>query len=171
MNSLDIKPVCEQAQIGLSHKLQKEIFHHELSLFGMEIPDRYDISSLYMHIRESNKLVGTYRIVFPNSEVGMPIEETGFDVRELKGKKICEMSRLVLLKEQRGKIPFYRIIRSASKVAKENQASILLVAILPRNFPLFQRAGFSQVGPPLPDPSVRLSDGEEGAIIPMQMKL
>jgi len=40
-----------------------------------------------------------------------------------------------------------------------------------RNFYLFQRAGFSEVGLPLPDPSVKLSQAEEAVIIPMQMVL
>ncbi|NEO64904.1 MAG: hypothetical protein F6J98_32715, partial [Moorea sp. SIO4G2] len=112
-----------------------------------------------------------YRIVFPNNSLGLPIEESGFDIKQFDQKKVCEMSRLVVLKEKRGKIPFNQIISSAVKVAKEHNASIMLVALLPHNLPLFKRYGFSQVGPPLYDPSVKSTYTKDPSIIPMQIHI
>lgn len=166
--TISIQPVSSSDQLNLCHQMHRSIFHHELNLFGMQIPDRYDRSSVYMKVLSSEACVGTYRLVFPNSSVGLPIEETGFDLKQFHQKKVCEMSRLVVLKEKRGKIPFSKIISSACSVAKKHDASTLLVALLPRNRRLFQRYGFSQVGPALPDPSVKSIDTEEAVIIPMQ---
>lgn len=81
------------------------------------------------------------------------------------------MSRLVMLKEKRGKIPFRKIIFSACNLAKQHGASLLIVALLPRNVPLFKRNGFSQVGAPLSDPSVDSSNTQEAVIVPMQIKI
>ena len=163
-----IQPVKSYDQLKHCNQMQRDIFHDELKLFGMQIPDGYDQFSVYMEILNSESLVGTYRIVLPNSSLGLPIEETGFDIKQFHPKKVCEMSRLVMLQEQRGKIPFRHIISSACRVAKQHDASIILVALLPHNRPLFKRYGFSQVGPALPDPSVESMDTEEAVIIPMQ---
>ncbi|NEP62099.1 MAG: GNAT family N-acetyltransferase [Symploca sp. SIO2G7] len=169
--TISIQTVGKSDNLNLCHQMQVAIFHHELQLFGMQIPDDYDQSSVYMQILDANVFVGTYRIVLPNASVGLPIEESGFDLKRFHQKKVCEMSRLVLLKEKRGTIPFSKIIYSACEVAKQHNASILLAAILPRNFPLFKRYGFSQVGLPLYDSSVKSIDTEESVIIPMQIHI
>ncbi|MGK7900836.1 MAG: GNAT family N-acetyltransferase [Hormoscilla sp.] len=169
--TISIQQVSISDQLNLCNQMQIDIFHHELQLFGMKIPDDYDQFSVYMQVQDSDAVVGTYRIVLPNPSLGLPIEESGFDLKQFDPHKVCEMSRLVLLKEKRGKIPFSKIFSSACRVAKQHDASILLVAILPRNFLLFKRYGFSQVGPPLSDPSVESNDTEEAVVIPMEMHL
>ncbi|MEB3341536.1 GNAT family N-acyltransferase [Okeania sp.] len=166
--SISIQQVSTSEQLNLCHQMQIAIFHHELNLFGMQIPDDYDRSSLYMQIVDSQVVVGTYRIV-PNTSLGLPIQETGFNLEQFEKNKICEMSRLVLLKEKRGKIPFSQVFSSARNAAKEHyNASTLVVAILPQNVSLFKRYGFSQVGEPLHDPTVKSTDKNESVIIPMQ---
>jgi len=158
-------------QLSLCHQLLVTVFHQELNLFGMQIPDRYDPFSVYMQITDLEAIVGTYRIVLPNKSVGLPIEEVGFDLSQFAPNKICEMSRLVLLKEKRGKIPFSKIIYSACNVTAQNNASILVAAILPQNVPLFKRYGFSQVGQPLHDHSVKSTSAEPSVIVPMQIRV
>jgi len=169
--TISIQPVSTSEKLSCCHQMQVAIFHHELQLFGMEIPDDYDQSSVYMQILDADVVVGTYRLVFPSTSVGLPIEESGFDLKQFHQKKVCEMSRLVLLKEKRGKMPFSKIFSSACRVARQHNASILLVAILPKNLPLFKRYGFSQVGLPLYDSSVKSTYNEESVIIPMQMHI
>ena len=166
-----IEQITISEQLKLCHQMQKDIFHQELNLLGMKIPDGYDDFSIYMQIRDSEAMVGTYRVVLPNASVGLPIEETGFDLQQFQPQKVCEMSRLVILKEQRGKIPFKKIIVSACNIAKEHGASILVVALLPCNVTLFKRNGFSQVGSPLSDPSVDSGNTEEAVIVPMQIQI
>ena len=134
----------------------------------MQIPNDYDPLSLYMQIIDSKVVVGNYRIV-PNTSLGLPIEETGFNLKQLDQNKVCEMSRLVLVKEKRGKIPFSKVFSSARNAAKQHyNASTLVVAILPRNLSLFKRYGFSQVGEPLYDSTVKSTHKKESVIIPMQ---
>jgi len=169
--TISIQPVDISDKLSLCHQMQVAIFHDELQLFGMQIPDDYDHCSVYMQILDANVVVGTYRIVLPNTSIGLPIEESGFDLKQFHQKKVCEMSRLVLLKEKRGRIPFSKIFSSACRVAKQHNASILLVAILPRNLPLFKRYGFSEVGAPLYDSSVKSIYNQESVIIPMQMHI
>ncbi|MEM9927292.1 MAG: GNAT family N-acyltransferase [Cyanobacteria bacterium P01_D01_bin.50] len=169
--TISIKQTSISEEVNLCHQMQVAIFHEELDLWGMLIPDGYDRFSLYMQILNSNILVGTYRIVLPNSSKGLPIEESGFDLNQLDRNKVCEMSRLVMLKENRGKIPFSKIIFSACQVGKQHNASIMVIAILPHNLPLFKRYGFSQVGEPLYDPSVKSTDTKEPVVIPMQIRL
>lgn len=169
--TISIEQVSISEQLNLCHEMQKSIFHNELKLFGMQIPDRYDQFSVYMQILDSGVMVGTYRVVLPNDSLGLPIEESGFEIKNCDDHKICEWSRLVLLKEKRGKIPFSKIVYSACELAKQHQASTLLVAILPRNFNLFKKYGFSQIGPPLSDPTVESINAEEAVVIPMQKLL
>ena len=169
--TISIQQVNISEQLNHCHQMQIDIFHNELGLLGMQIPDRYDQFSVYMQIRDSDAMIGTYRVVLPNDSLGLPIEETGFNLKEFDRNKVCEMSRLVLLKEKRGKIPFSKIFFSACTIAKQNETSTLLVAILPRNFPLFKRYGFSQIGPPLSDFTVESVDTEEAVIIPMHKPL
>ncbi len=164
-----IQQTSASEQLSLCHQLLVTVFHQELNLFGMQIPDSYDPFSVYMQIIDLEAIVGTYRIVLPNATVGLPIEEVGFDLSQFAPHKICEMSRLVLLKEKRGKIPFSKIVDSARNVAAQNNASILVAAILPQNVPLFKRYGFSQVGQPLHDHSVESGGGEESVVVPMQI--
>ncbi|NET88052.1 MAG: GNAT family N-acetyltransferase [Kamptonema sp. SIO1D9] len=166
-----IQQVNLSEQLNHCHQMQVDIFHHELNLYGMQIPDDYDRFSVYMQIRDSKFMIGTYRIVFPNDSLGLPIEETGFNLKQFNPNKVCEMSRLVLLKEKRGKIPFSKIIYSASNLAREHNACTLLVAILPRNFNLFKKYGFLQIGAPLSDPTVESTDTEKAVIIPMYKPL
>ena len=167
--TISIEQVRISEELNLCHKIQATVFHQELDLLGMQIPDDYERFSVYMQILDSNAIVGTYRIILPNNSLGLPIEETGFNLNQLDCNQVCEMSRLVILKEKRGKIPFGRIISSAAKIAKQHNNSILVVAILPHNLPLFQRYGFSQVGSPLYDPSVKSINTKESVVIPMQM--
>ncbi|EGJ28859.1 MULTISPECIES: GNAT family N-acyltransferase [Moorena] len=169
--TISIRQVSISEELDLCHQMQVSIFHQELELFGMQIPDDYDPVSVYIQILDSNAVVGTYRIVFPNNSLGLPIEESGFDLKQFDQKKVCEMSRLVVLKEKRGKIPFNQIISSAVRVANQHNASIMLVALLPHNLPLFKRYGFSQVGPPLYDPSVKSTYTKDPSIIPMQIHI
>lgn len=143
---------------------------------GMQIPDSYDPFSVYTQMIDFETIVGTYRIVLPNASVGLPIEEVGFDLNQFASdqiypNQICEMSRLALLKEKRGKIPFSKIVYSACHIAAQKNAAILVAAILPRNVPLFQRYGFSRVGQPLIDPSIKSAGAEESAIVPMQIRV
>lgn len=167
--SISIEQAITSKQLNHCHQMQIEIFHHELKLFGMEIPNEYDRLSLYMQIIDANVAVGTYRIV-PDTSIGLPIEETGFNLNKFDRNKVCEMSRLVLAKEKRGKIPFSKVFSSARKAAKQHyNASALVVAILPRNLSLFKRYGFSQVGEPLYDPTVKSSQKQDSVIIPMQI--
>ena len=169
--TISIQEVSISDQLNLCHQMQRAIFHHELHLFGMQIPDNYDKLSVYLQILDADAFIGTYRIVLPNPSLGLPIEESGFNIDRFHQSKICEMSRLVLLKEKRGKIPFSKIIFSACTIAKQHDASVLVAAILPRNVPLFQRYGFSRSGPPLHDPSVESVDTEESIVIPMQINI
>ena len=120
---------------------------------------------------EHTYVIETYRIALPNASVGLPIEEVGFDISQFAPGKICEMSRLVLLKDKRGKIPFSKIISSACSVAAQHNASILVAAILPRNVLLFKRQGFLQMGPPINDPSVESIDTEDAVIFPMYKRI
>lgn len=166
--TISIQQVSIPDQLHLCRQMQIAVFHQELRLFGMQFPDRYDPFSIYMQIVDSDAVIGTYRIVLANTSFGLPIEETGFQINQFHNNKICEMSRLVILKEKRGKIPFSKIIFSARSIAKQNNASILVVALLPRNLPLFKRHGFSQAGPPLHDPSVESVNSKESVIIPMK---
>ena len=163
-----IRQIFTSEQRDLCYRLQADIFHHELHLFGMKIPDRYDRHSLYMQILDAETVIGTYRIVLPNTSLGLPIEESGFHLKQFHEGQVCEMSRLVLLKEKRGKVPFRKIVSSAREVAKQHHASVLVAALLPRNLPLFQRHGFSQAGPPLQDPSVDSTDPDNGIVIPVK---
>ena len=151
--------------------MQIAIFHKELQLFGMEIPDGYDRFSVYLEILHYHNVIGSFRIVFPNTSLGLPIEQTGFNLNEFDGYKVCEMSRLVVLKEKRGIIPFSKIISSTRKVAKEHNASIILAEILPQNVPIFKRYGFSMAGAPVLDPSVKSIYSKEPLVYPMQMYL
>ncbi len=155
------------AELARCHQLQTSIFHRELNLFGMQIPDRYDCCSVYMQIVDTEAVVGTYRIVLPNSAVGLPIEEAGFEIDRFDRDRVCEMSRLVIAKKKRGKIPFGNIISSACQVGKQHGATLLVVAILPRNLPLFQRYGFTRVGDPLYDATVKSNNGKESIVVPM----
>ena len=128
--TISIQPVSTSEQLNLCYQMQTAIFHHELNLLGMQIPDNYDRLSLYVQIIDSKVVVGTYRIV-PNTSLGLPIEETGFNFNQIDQNKVCEMSRLVLVKENWGKIPFSKVFSFARKVAKEHyNASTLVVAIL-----------------------------------------
>lgn len=164
-----IQQAITSEQLNHCYQMQIDIFHHELKLFGMEIPNNYDRFSLYMQIIDANVTVGTYRIV-PHTSLGLPIEETGFNLNQFDRNKVCEMSRLVVAKGKRGKIPFSKIFSSARKAAKQHyNASALLVAILPRNLSLFKRYGFLQVGEPLYDPTVKSSHKQESVVIPMQI--
>ena len=169
--TISIQQVSISDRLSLCHQMQIAVFHQELNLFGMHIPDSYDQLSVYMQVLDSGTMIGTYRVVLPNKSIGLPIEESGFDLKQFGRNKVCEMSRLVLLKEKRGKIPFSKIFSSARRIAKQHEASTLLVAILPRNLLLFKRYGFSQVGPPISDPTVESIDTEEAIVIPMQMAL
>ncbi|NEP43056.1 MAG: GNAT family N-acetyltransferase [Okeania sp. SIO2H7] len=169
--TISIQQVSISDGLNHCHQMQIDIFHRELKLFGMQIPDRYDQFSVYMQILDSDAMVGTYRIVLPNHSLGLPIEESGLEIENCDRHKICEWSRLVSLKEKRGKIPFSKIVYSACELAKQHQASTLLVAILPRNFNLFKRYGFSQIGPPLSDPTVESMEAEEAVVIPMRKPL
>lgn len=166
-----IKQTTDPEQLSVCHEILVTVFHRELGLSGMRIPDHYDSFSAYMQIIDCEEVIGTYRIVFPNASVGLPIEAVGFDLSKLESDQICEMSRLVVLKEKRGKIPFSKIVYSACQVAEQNNASRIVAAILPRNVPLFKRYGFSPAGAPLNDPSVESSDIEEAVIVPMQIGL
>ena len=96
--TISIQPVSTSEQLNLCYQMQTAIFHHELNLLGMQIPDNYDRLSLYVQIIDSKVVVGTYRIV-PNTSLGLPIEETGFNLNQIDQNKVCEMSRLVLVKE------------------------------------------------------------------------
>lgn len=168
--SISIQQAITSEQLNLCYQMQTTIFHHELNLFGMQIPNDYDRLSIYMQIIDSKVVVGTYRIVPNNTSLGLPIEETGFNLKQFDRNKVCEMSRLVQVKEKRGKIPFSKVFSSARNAAKKHyNASILIVAILPRNLSLFKRYGFSQVGEPLYDPTVKSTDKKESIIIPMQI--
>ena len=163
-------------QLNSCHQILTTVFHQELNLLGMQIPDGYDPCSVYMQITDLETIVGTYRIVLPNASVGLPIEEVGFDLSQFASEQIyphqiCEMSRLALLKEKRGKIPFSKIVYSACHITAQNNASILIAAILPRNVPLFQRHGFSRIGQPLLDPSIHSAAAEESVIVPMQIRV
>jgi hypothetical protein len=158
-------------EVALCQQLLIDVFHQELNLFGMKIPDSYDPFSIYLQIIDLRITVGTYRIVMPNSSLGLPIEEVGFDLGQFSGESICEMSRLALVKEKRGTIPFHKIIGSTCKIAAENKMSLVVAAILPRNVRLFKRYGFSQVGHPLNDPSVESATVEESVIVPMQIRV
>lgn len=166
--TFSIKQVDSPETLSLCHQLLGTVFHDELDFTGMEIPDQYDPFSVYMAIAdEEEEVVGTYRIAFPNPDVGLPIEEVAFATEQFAPQKICEMSRLVLLKKYRGKIPFYKIIESACDVAAQNEASVLLAAIIPQNVRLFKRQGFMQVGEPIPDPSLGDGDAKDAVIHPM----
>ncbi|MBC6417902.1 MAG: GNAT family N-acetyltransferase [Prochloron sp. SP5CPC1] len=168
-----IQQVHTSDQISLCHQLQIAIFHDELGLFGMQIPDKYDRYSAYMQMEiiGFKAVVGTYRVVLPNSSIGLPILETGFALNPFDPNRVCEMSRLVVLKEKRAKIPFSKIIASACRVAKKHNNSTMVAAILPHNVPLFQRYGFSPAGPPLNDSSVESTSTEESIIIPMKIHI
>lgn len=168
--SITIKPVSTSEQLNLCHQMQIDIFHHELKLFGMQIPDEYENCSVYMQILDSQALVGTYRIILPNTSVGLPIEQSGFQLNQFNHNRVCEMSRLVILKEKRGHFPFSKIIFYTRMIAKQNNASVVVAAILPHNVPLFQRKGFS-AGEPLYDPSVKSVSTKEPIIIPMEMHI
>ncbi|MGB5632835.1 MAG: GNAT family N-acyltransferase [Waterburya sp.] len=148
-----------------------DVFHDELKLYGMQIPDKYEQISHYMQILYADILVGTYRIVVPNCSCGMPIEETGFDINKFSQENVCEMSRLAIIKEARGKIIFNKIIFSACIVAKSYGATTLLIEILPQNLHLFQRQGFEQIGEPIKDITVRSINNKESIVIPMQKHL
>lgn len=158
-------------QLNACHELLVTVFHEELHLYGMKIPDVYDPFSVHTQIINNGSIIGTYRTVLPNPSVGLPIEEVGFDLDKLAPGKICEMSRLVISKEQRGKIPFSKIIHSACEVAAQNDASCLIAALLPRNVTLFKRNGFSQIGEPLIDPSVESGGEGESIIVPMKISV
>lgn len=166
-----IQQAHSHSQLSICHQLLATVFHHELNLFGMDIPDRYDPYSVYMQIMDNETVVGTYRLAFPNASVGLPIEGVGFDISQFAPDKISEMSRLVLLKDKRGQIPFSKIIFSACSVAAQHKASILVAAILPRNVPLFKRQSFSQLGLPIKDPSVQSTDTEDAVIVPMYRRI
>lgn len=166
-----IYSVKNHQEVKTCNQLLEEIFHHELSLYKMQIPDQYDKFSQYMNISDGQNVIGTYRIVFPNPHVGLPIEETGFNITNLGQDRVAEMSRLVMRKDYRGKVPFHRIIHSAREVAKKSQVSQLAIAILPQNLRLFRRHGFQQYGEPLYDYSVQSTDNKESIIIPMIMEV
>lgn len=151
----------------ICHQILGEVFHQELGLVAMKIPDRYDSFSVYAEILDGKEIVGTYRIILPNSDAGFPIEEIDFDTKQFSPQNICEMSRLALVKEKRGQVPFKKIIDSACQMALEHGASVIIVALLPWNVPLFARQGFVKIGPPLFDASVQSINGENSVIVPM----
>lgn len=158
-------------EIKACNQLLEKVFHHELNLYKMQIPDQYDQFSQYAKLCYDQNVIGTYRVVFPNSDVGLPIEETGYDLKQFDKHLIAEMSRLVILKDYRGKVPFSKIVYSACEVAKKVQMSKLVIAILPQNLSLFKRYGFQQSGETLYDSSVKSSDNKESIIIPMIMEI
>lgn len=169
--TISIEQVSDLDSLESCRQILVDVFHDELKLYGMQIPDRYEQVSHYMQILYSGMLVGTYRIVFPNSSCGMPIEETGFDINKFYQENLCEMSRLAIIKEARGKIIFSKIIFSACMVAKSYGAKTLLAEILPQNLHLFQRQGFEKVGNPIKDITVKSSTNQEAIVIPMQKYL
>lgn len=57
-------------------------------------------------------MIGTYRVVLPNSTIGFPIEDSGFCCEQFRETQIYEMSRLVMRQDKRGKVPFRKIIES-----------------------------------------------------------
>lgn len=159
------------SEIKICHEILEEVFHRELNLYQMHIPDKYDKFSQYVKICYEQSIIGTCRIVFPNSDVGLPIEETGFDLTKFDKDLVAEASRLVMIKNYRGKVPFSKIVYFCCETARKFQMSDLVIAILPQNLRLFKRHGFQQYGEPLYDYSVKSSDNEESIIIPMIIKL
>lgn len=165
------RQVSTSEELTICHQLQADIFHGQLNLSGMKIPDAYDECSIYCQILDAQDVIGTYRVVLPNDQMGLPIEESGFQYPHAPQEKVCEMSRLVVRQESRGKVPFRQIIASACEIAEQHQASVMLAALLPQNLTLFKRYGFSQVGPPLRDSTVDSSDAEDGAVIPVAIQI
>lgn len=166
-----IQQTSSSEELNLCQQLLVKVFHDELGLTSMVIPDSYDPGSVHMQILDqADVMVGTYRIVLP-SPIGLPIEESGFDVSQCRSGKICEMSRLVVNRQKRGRVPFNWIVRSACEEALYHRASTLLAAILPKNVRLFKRYGFTQIGEPLHDPSVQSTTANASLIVPMQIIL
>lgn len=73
--TISIKQVNDSEHLESCWQILADVFHGELSLFGMKIPDNYEDVSHYMQIFYSGMLVGTYRIICANSCCGLPIEE------------------------------------------------------------------------------------------------
>ncbi len=169
--TISIEQVRDLNRLESCRQILVEVFHDELKLYGMQIPDGYEQVSHYMQILSSGTLVGTYRIVIPNSSYGMPIEETGFEINKFFQENVCEMSRLAIIKEARGKISFNNIVFSACMVARSYGATTLLAEILPPNLNLFKRQGFEEVGEPIKDITVQSINNQESIVIPMQKRL
>lgn len=169
--TISIEQVNDLNRLESCRQILVDVFHDELKIYGMQIPDRYEQVSHYMQILSLGTLVGTYRIVVPNSSCGMPIEQSGFDISKFSQENVCEMSRLAIIKEARGKISFSNIIFSACMVARSYGAATLLAEILPPNLNLFKRQGFEQVGEPIKDITVQSINNPESIVIPMQKQL
>ena len=169
--TISIEQVTDLNRLESCRQILVDVFHDELKIQGMQIPDKYEQVSHYMQILSSGTLVGTYRIVVPNSSSGMPIEETGFEINKFFQENVCEMSRLAIIREARGKISFSNIIFSASMVARSYGATTLLIEILPQNLNLFKRQGFEPVGEPIKDLTVQSIKNPESIVIPMQKQL
>lgn len=162
---------CDTDQLNLCHQLLIDVFHHELNLFGMKIPDNYEQFSAYMQVIDSETIVGTYRIVLPNSSIGFPMEEVGCDLSQFDLNKVCEWSRLVLLKEARSKKVFSKIVDSVRRTANEYNASVIVAEILSHHLPMFLKYGFSQTGPAIYDPTIGPIDRKESFVIPIHMHI
>lgn len=80
-------------------QLIRDIFHRDLNLYGMTIPDTHEQNSIYLALMEDETVVGTVRLIMPNLKHRFPInEDIGFDLNQFQPNSFCELSRIVLLK-------------------------------------------------------------------------
>lgn len=146
-------------------QLQKDIFHGEMGLLGMSFPDKYDPFSVYVEILESELLIGAYRIIFPNEEVGLPIQELWDDSAKISINRACEWSRFALSKKTRGKISFGMIMDFSLKIARQEGMSTIMAVAMLRSSPFFEKHGFRRLSNSVYDATIdRFSSGVPNAV-------
>jgi len=153
------------------YQLQKAIFQEELNLYDMIIPDTHDSNAIYLAMMDEERVVGTCRIVMPNKMNRFPIQDIGFKIEEYHLSNFCEWSRLVFLKEYRGKRNFQKMMDAFGEATKANGLSTVIVEILPRNLSIFKKYGFTELGPALFDPTCQTDNPADAFVVPMKLEL
>jgi hypothetical protein len=152
--SVSFQEVSDEGLIRACQQIQVDVFHEELRLYGMQIPDEHDDASIHVAMIERGVIVGTFRVVLPNDSHGLPIREVWLGFEAFSWEPVCEMSRLAIPKSHRGQGLLGSAVSFVGGIAKKHNLSAVVADVLLENREAFEDEGFECIGSPFCDASV-----------------
>lgn len=171
IGSVSIDRAMDPNSIRTCQDVMATVFHDELRLHGMAIPDSYEDHSIYVALRSDGSLAGTFRVVKPNNDNQCPATDVWPNSDILPAGNVCQFSRVAILPQFRRHGLFRMAVNAVEGIARDIGASLVLSDVLLQSRLAYERCGFDAAGDLICDPTVDTFNTGELNCVPMILQV